>query len=424
MMPVQHFSSNKGRKAFSLFLKISCYTISMSKKINIKKFLSTITENAILEKLFNSVSATDVPFIAENAAQKDREKVLFAYYKSLEADIRIALLEKINLISVISDKNGARIIKSILDKSKYEPLDVVADSNTDKAVAFYFEHNDQFEDVYLLCNILTKSGFKRFESAGKEVFDLEGKDNEFQSAIMEHIAKTSESRSGSVRTVCFDKNYYTQFLFEDAPELDRNIDPTTNKATAIAKRKMKEMYFVYLPESKTLLTKTIGNFEEQYFFFFFYSRIYVDFNLSPKEYQYDLSRFVGADDHNYPLVSNPDIISWKILSVSLERSVTKELVTVTCNPKIEGEGMQAFQALADTFNLKDIGFEFTKVKLQMIVRDENSKKGESKVVVGLTKNKSTLNLLRREHLIADKILFACEVGLGYKEVEMKHKSEE
>jgi hypothetical protein len=396
----------------------------MSKKINTKKFLSNITENAILERLFKSVDCEDVPFIAENTAQKDREKTLMAYYKSLEADVRVQLLEKINLISVVANKNGARIIKEYLDSNKYEPLDVIAESVTEKAVAFYFEHEEKFEDVYLLCNIMSKSGFKRFESGSKEVFSLEEKDTEFQGAIMEHIAKSNDSRFGSVKTVKSDKNYYTQFVFEDAPELDSKIDPVSNKATATTKRKLKEMYFVYLPENKTLLTKTIGNFEEQYFFAEAYSRIYVDFNLSPKEYLYDLSKFVGNEDHNQPLVGSADIVSWKILSVSLERSVTKEVVSVSCNPKIEGEGMQAFHSLAETFNLKEIGFEFTKVKLQMIVRDENSKKGESKVVVGLSKNKSTLNLLRKEHLIADKILAACEVGIGYKEVEMKHKSEE
>ncbi len=396
----------------------------MSKKINTKKFLSNITENAILERLFKSVNCEDVPFIAENTAQKDREKTLMAYYKSLEADIRIQLLEKINLISVVANKNGSKIIKDYLDKNKYEPLDVMAESVTDKAIAFYFEHSEKFEDVYLLCNILSKSGFKRFESGSKDVFGLEEKDAEFQAAIMDHIAKSNDSRFGSVKTVGYDKNYYTQFIFEDAPELDSSIDPVSNKATATTKRKLKEMYFVYLPEHKTLLTKTIGNFEDQYFFAEGYSRTYMDFNLSPKEYLYDLSKFVGNEDHNQPLTGSADIVSWKILSVSLERSVTKETVSVTCNPKIEGEGMQAFHSLAETFNLKEVGFEFTKVKLQIIVKDENSKKGESKVVVGLSKNKSTLNLLRKEHLIADKILSACEVGIGYKEVEMKHKSEE
>jgi hypothetical protein len=150
----------------------------------------------------------------------------------------------------------------------------------------------------------------------------------------------------------------------------------------------------------------------------------MDFNLSPKEYTYDLFRFANNTDHNQPLVGSPDLVSWKVLSVSLDRPATKESISVACNAKLEGEGMQAFYSLAETFNLKEVGFEFTKVKLQMIVRDENSKKGESKVVVNISKNKSTLNLLKREHLIVDNILAACEVGLGYKEVEMKHKAEE
>ena len=337
-----------------------------------------------------------------------------SYYKSLELDQRLSLLEKINIISVATNKNAVKYIKNYLDSNKYEPLDVTAETITEKAVAFYLEHEAAWDDLYRICKMLSVSGYRRFESIEKNIFDLEGKDFVFKDSITEHLVAVNDAKNILVKTSEFDDNFYTEVTFEDAPEAEESV--SDNKVTSKVKRKVKSIYFVYIPKSKMLLLKMSGNQEEQYYYADTYSRNYIDFNLPPSEYCYDLSKFVNNDDSQKPFKNIADVVSWKVLSANLYREVTKDSIAMTFNPKGEGEGMSALEEGMKNFNLKEIGLNLSKIKFEIIVKDENSKKGESKLKVTLQPNKSSLNYLKPEYRILNTILETTRVGEGFKTV--------
>lgn len=386
----------------------------MSKKVNVKKFLSAINENIILEKFLSSAGCSEAPFLPKDINKKDKEELLMSYYKSLELDQRLTLLEKINIISVTTNKNAVKYIKSYLDSNKYEPLDVTAETITEKAVAFYLEHEIAWDDLYRICKMLSVSGYRRFESIEKNIFDLEGKDFAFKDSITEHLVAVNDAKNILVKTSEFDDNFYTEVTFEDAPEAEESV--SDNKVTSKVKRKVKSIYFVYIPKSKMLLLKMSGNQEEQYYYADTYSRNYIDFNLPPSEYCYDLSKFVNNDDSQKPFKNIADVVSWKVLSANLYREVTKDSIAMTFNPKGEGEGMSALEEGMKNFNLKEIGLNLSKIKFEIIVKDENSKKGESKLKVTLQPNKSSLNYLKPEYRILNTILETTRVGEGFKTV--------
>lgn len=337
-----------------------------------------------------------------------------SYYKSLELDQRLSLLEKINIISVATNKNAVKYIKNYLDSNKYEPLDVTAETITEKAVAFYLEHEAAWDDLYRICKMLSVSGYRRFESIEKNIFDLEGKDFAFKDSINEHLVAVNDAKNILVKTSEFDDNFYTEVTFEDAPEAEESF--SDNKVTSKVKRKVKSIYFVYIPKSKMLLLKISANQEEQYYYADTYSRNYIDFNLPPSEYCYDLSKFVNNDDSQKPFKNIADVVSWKVLSANLYREVTKDSIAMTFNPKGEGEGMSALEESMKNFNLKEIGLNLSKIKFEIVVKDENSKKGESKLKVTLQPNKSSLNYLKSEYRILDTILETTQVGEGFKTI--------
>lgn len=88
------------------------------------------------------------------------------------------------------------------------------------------------------------------------------------------------------------------------------------------------------------------------------------------------------------------------------------------NPKNELEGMSALEESMNNFNLKEIGLSINKIKLQMVVKDENSKKGESKVGFTIEEGKSSLNYIKPEHRVVNKILESVAVGEGFVDVEV------
>jgi hypothetical protein len=373
----------------------------MSKKFNVKKFLVSINENAVLENFFKSCNATDIPFLEKQMDNKNKEELLLAYYKSLDADIRLDALEKMSVINVVANKNGIKYIKEYLEKDNYKPLDIMAETIVEKAIAFYIEHQDKWSHIYMVCKMLKTSGYKRFESVEKNIFNTTDRDAEFVEAITEHLVNNNDAKNISVNTDTFQGNFYTELVFQDAPEMEEDMND--NKLSARVRRKTRSIYFVYIPSSKMLLLKATGNAEEQYYYADTYSRVYLDFNLPPHQYSYDLSKFI-SEDTLQPFKNSPEVVSWKVISASLYRAATKDSIVMNFNPKNELEGMSALEESMNNFNLKEIGLSINKIKLQMVVKDENSKKGESKVGFTIEEGKSSLNYIKPEHRVVNKIL--------------------
>ena len=151
----------------------------MPKKVNIKKFLSSITENQILESLFKLNKIEGVPEIHDNMDKKDKAKIVYEFYKNLDPENRLEIEDTINLIGVLDNKHAQKIIKSKFKDTATlnTPLVTLSKSVTDLAIAFYIEHFEKVEEISTIAHFYLKSGYKRFESNNKLVSDIDTKND-------------------------------------------------------------------------------------------------------------------------------------------------------------------------------------------------------------------------------------------------------
>lgn len=391
----------------------------MPKKVNIKKFLSNITENQILEALFKMSSnekskITGIPEIHENMNKKDKAKVIYEFYKNLDPEYRLELEDNISLIGVLDNKHAQKIIKSKYSKTDVvegrkestlnTPLIILSKTYTDLAIAFYIEHFEKVEEVKNITNFYLKSGYKRYEANDKLFKDIGTKMDQLSEKFTELLSENENTTHVEVSTYEYDKKYFTTIKY------DKNT---------------KEILFVFIPELKELLMRASGNFERLFSFAENYLRIMNGFSINPKELEFDLSYFINIFDKEKkiaeqslttPLMPHADTKSWQMLSINLERNATKQKINLTFPASKEAVGKSGFAEMMDIFREENIKlYEVTKLRIKADVTDTSVKKGHSTTSITLEKNKANLNLLKPEHVSLSKILLDNKVCLGWKD---------
>lgn len=380
----------------------------MPKKVNIKKFLSSITENQILESLFKLNKIEGVPEIHDNMDKKDKAKIVYEFYKNLDPENRLEVEDTINQIGLLDNKHAQKIIKN-----KYKdtatlntPLIILSKSVTDLSIAFYAEHFEKVEEIATITHFYLKSGYKRFESNNKIVADIDTKNDMLTEKFTELLSENDNAAHVEVSTYEYDKKYFTTVKY------DKNT---------------KEILFVFIPELSELLMRASGGFEKLFLYAENYQRIMNGYSINPKELDYDLSNFMTVADKNNqvtegslatPLMPHKDVRKWEVLNITLERNATKQKINFSFVSSPDAVGKTQLADLLDIFQAENVRlYEVIKVRLKADVTDTSVKKGHSTTSVTLEKNKSNLNLLKPEHITLNQVLLDNKVCNGWKEMK-------
>ncbi|MDQ5957142.1 MAG: hypothetical protein QG614_117 [Patescibacteria group bacterium] len=380
----------------------------MPKKVNIKKFLSDITENQILESLFSLNKITNTPEVNENMDKKERSKILYEFYKNLDPENRLDIEDTINLISPLSNKYSFAIIKSFIksNKIKETPLIVLSKTYTDLAIALYIENFEKVEELKSISNFYLKSGYKRYETNDKPFKDIITNNDKLSEKFTELLSENENTTHVEVSTYEYDDKYFTTIKY------DKNT---------------KELLLIFIPKLGELLLKASGNFEKLFSYAENYLRIMNGFSINPKNLDYNLSSFLNMKDKtgeiteasiNSPLMPHKDVRTWQLLNITLERSATKQKINFTFPSSKEATGKVQLADSMEIFQSENIKlYDVTKLRLKADVNDSTVKKGHSICSVTLEKNKSNLNLLKPEHVMLNQVLLDNKICLGWKEIQ-------
>lgn len=375
----------------------------MHKKVNIKKFLSKFTQNGILVQLFKMHEVKNIPNILDGKNDEKVSDEWFEFYKSLDLEIRENINESIEKINILCSKDSYNIYKEYISKVNPTPNEVIAFSFHDKALAFYVDHFEKFEDVIFIISFYKKNSWKRFEAKGEIKNDIEKIDPELKDKFAEYLEAvigSSVESSLEVKTLKHDNMYMTRINYKDSGE--KNID------------------LVYIRELSEVIVKGSGNKEIQFAYAEIYMKKLNAYALDYKELSYDLNKFINLEDVKAPLYDNTNINSWAVKSVKILSNQAQ--VNFTFKLTDEEKCMQGlyntFENLGLTAGLKTGVHKINSVGINMQVVSEDYNKGKKNIGLIVKENSTNLNILKKEHRLIDKILKDRGVCPGWKDIEI------
>jgi hypothetical protein len=383
----------------------------MNKKVNIKKFLSKFTQNSLLVQLFKMHEVKNIPNILDG---KNDEKVSDDWdelYKSLELEKREEINKTISNINILCSKDSYDIYKEYLSKVTPTANEIMAFSFNDKALAFYIDHFEKFEDITFIISFYKKNSWKRFEAKGEVKKEIEsdkknnivGVNDELRekfSEYLEAVIGSNVSSSLEVKTLKHDNMYFTNIKYKDGG--DKNIS------------------LVYIRELGEVILKASGSKEAQFSYAEMYMKKITEYAMDYKELSYDLDTFVNLQDFKSPLQDNTNVNAWAVKGVK----ITSGRSQINFTFKLSDEE-KYMQGLHNTFNnlnmiegLKSGIHKINSVSINMQVMGEDYNKGKKNVGVIIKENSTNLNILKKEHRLIDKILKDRTVCNGWKDIEI------
>jgi hypothetical protein len=373
------------------------------KKVNIKKFLSKFTQNSLLVQLFKMHEIKNIPNIIDGKNDEKISGEWYEFFKSLELEKREEVSETISNINMLCSKDSYDIYKEYISKVTPTTNEIIAFSFYDKALAFYIDHFEKFEDIVFIISFYKKNGYKRYEAKGKVEKDIELVNDELKekySEYLEGVIGSSVSASLVIKTLKHDDMYFTNINYKD------NGD--------------KSISLVYIPELSEIIIKAASSKEVQFSIAEIYMKKLNGYAMDYKELSYDLDKFVNLKDTKAPLYDNTNITSWHVKSVKMISG--RSQINFTFKASDEEKYMQGMHNVLANLNMTD-GLhsgvhKINSVGLNMQVSSQDYNKGKKNVGVIIKDNSTSLNILKKEHRLIDKILKDRAVCLGFKDIEI------
>ena len=95
----------------------------------------------------------------------------------------------------------------------------------------------------MVCKMLKTLFTSVSESVEKNIFNTTDRDAEFVEAITEHLVNNNDAKNISVNTDTFRGNFYTELVFQDAPEMEEDMND--NKLSARVRQDKKYLFCLY-----------------------------------------------------------------------------------------------------------------------------------------------------------------------------------
>ena len=379
----------------------------MNKKINIKKFFSKFTQNSLLVQLFKMhevKSITNVMDGKNDANENSRvSDEWYEFFKSLELEKREEISETISQINILCSKDSNDIYKNYISKVTPTANEIIAFSFHDKALAFYVDHFEKFEDITFIISFYKKNSWKRFEAKGKIEKDIEVINDELKekySEYLEGVIGSSVSASLVIKTLKHDNMYFTNISYKDGG--------------------IKNISLVYIPELGEVILKASGNKEIQFSYAEMYMKKLNGFAMDYKEISYNLDTFVNLEDFKAPIFDNTNVNTWAIKSIKILSG--RNTINFTFKLSDEEKYMQGMHNTFSNLNmidgLKSGIHKINSVSLNIQVTGEDYNKGKKNVGVIIKENGTNINILKKEHRLIDKILKDRVVCTGWKDIEI------
>ncbi len=375
----------------------------MNKKVNIKKFFSKFTKNSIVYKIFEMHNIQNIPLVMDTANAGKVDDTYFDFYKGLELEDREKVTESIEEINKMANFDAHIICKKYISSTNPTPFEVLAESYHDKAVAFYFDHFEKVEEILFIISFYKKNGYKVFEAKGVLEKDIEQVDIELKTRFQELLEVNIGSQViAESKTVKYDDMYMTKISYRDGGD--------------------REIFLVYIPESKEVLVKASGNKEVVFGYAESYIKKLIGYAMDYSEREYDMQKFVDVGnepDTKSPIYDNPHIISWYIKNIKMLSG--KNNLGLTFKKSDEEKYMSAMYSAFSDFNILksaagNSGLKIVNVTLNFEVSKSDYNAVKKNISVSLKDNTSSLNLLKKEHRLIDDILKNRGVMLGYKSI--------
>jgi hypothetical protein len=375
----------------------------MNKKVNIKKFFSKFTKNSIVYKIFEMHNIQNIPHVMDTANAGKIDDTYFDFYKGLEIDDRENVISSIEEINKMASFDAHIICKKYMSSTNPTPFEVLAESYHDKAAAFYFDHFEKVSEVLFIISFYKKNGYKVFQAKGKVEKDIEIVDVELKTRFAELLEVNIGSQViAESKTVKYDDMYMAKVSYKDGGE--------------------KEIFLVYIPESKEVLVKATGSKEIVFSYAESYIKKLTGDAMDYSEREYDMQKFLDTNnevDTKSPIYDNPHIISWYVKSVKMLSG--KNNLSMTFKKSDEEKYMSAmYSAFADFNILKSAagnsGLKMVNVTLNFEVSKSDYNAVKKNISVSIKDNITSLNLLKKEHRLIDDILKNKVIMLGYKAI--------
>ncbi len=412
---------------------LHCYT--MAKKINPKTFFKKITQNAIVEALFNRHNITGVPYATENMDTKERGGLWFNFYESQESTVKSQILVDFSIISSLANEKSLHVLKSLTSNTitgkihTEKPLGILAESSMDKAAAFYIEQTESLDAAISISNFYTKSGWVRFKAHSKKPESLEYVDEEIAKSFADSLLR-SDNRFVRSATYALDDMYYTRISSEDAPAFEMAYDADADEYKAKPTRSVKEICFVFIPSISEVIIKASGNREAQYEYAEKYVRTLTGHGVEAKELQVDLSYFknntnTANNDSNYPIATGNGIESWRIRSIELLKSESKHVLSLKFPNTKEDLYMSSMWIFLKDLGVSTdlVGFVIKKISFEVTIQDSKSSDGKggiAKVLVNMSMDhKCNLNMLLHSNRKIDTVLQIIGINAGFQDMQVK-----
>lgn len=428
------------------------------KKINVKKFFGNFTQNDMISNLFGSCEVPNIPFIKGyeegKKISKENAEEWYAFYLSLEDESRLSIYSKIEKINYLSNFQAHQIYDSFkIRKSNGEKdltaNEIMAENYFDKAMAFVLDNpenkknNEELEvadlsgpveKVIHVYSFYKNSGYKRFEAEGnvlkniKSLSDDKSSDNEdfkkskdnfkqIDSALEERFENILEAQNGvyvkvNSKTLEYDNMYFTKISYQDLKE--------------------KELFFVYIKDSKEVILKAAGSKQIVFEYAENYMKKLTGYAMNPKEPNYDINIFIDKNckeslanesskiNLKYPLDNDNIIYDWYVKSIKLSRKVNSISFNFTKSDEMKNM-LPLYATLAESnIDINTYNIESLSVVCSVKINTNNiNKVGKKNISLSIKTNSTNLNILKKEHRELDKLLKDKKIFTGYKVIEMK-----
>ncbi len=420
------------------------------RKINIKKFFSKFTQNMLIAQLFKMHNLKKIPNILDVDSQgkisKENIEQWQAFYLSLEGDVRSELYESIEKINYISNFEALNISETF-KSDKVENLnkgetsesiekvltqnEILAQSYSDKALAFYIDYFEKVDEVVHLFSFYKLSGYKRYQAKG-DVIIQDSKINKLENIeivdknLSERFENIIESRLGSFvkvdsKTLECDNMYFTKIKYKDGKDV--------------------EIYFVYIKDIGEVIVKASGSKQIVFEYAESYIKKLTGYAMDAKEQEYDMDIFVDKDykdlfskdkkDNNkrnikYPLYSESLIYDWYIKSIKISRKINAISFNFAKSDEVKNM-LPLYSTLMESgidiksYNIESMSLVATIKTSQSKDNNSISKTVKKNISINIKENGTSLNILKKEHREIDKILKENNVMAGYKAIDLQNK---
>ncbi len=321
-------------------------------------FFHSVKETDLLKRFFDSRKITGFPSNVPRVTNKKEKKLIseriLDFFNSLDEDDRKKAEDGLTAVDILGNYRGVATIQGIIRDFNI-PVDdsrCLNYSMRDRALFYYLEREDVFEEAMAILEFQDLSGWKRYPVPKTTISIMESKKTILKEAFQSMFQGEGRGKTCWVDVRKIEEDSCATISFDDHPQVCTQMDKSGKPDRLAIFRALDAIYFLYLPKENELHVKAKGSWQARDEYLNVFLETVFGIPLEKARPKHNL-RLIMKNDFEINADNVPDLDSWLLRSLHLRYTNTGKRVVLSMPPNDKkSTGADGIKTMAHSLGLQ------------------------------------------------------------------------